>query len=424
MVLRKGVTMNKKILSLSQQARVRNEWLEYRLANILPRLMERTGIDMWVVIAREYNEDPVMGSLFPAPVMTASRLTGLVFSYKKQKGLECFSLYPEESGMLSPYYTPVWKKGQETQWERLNELICEKKPEVIGIDTSEKFALADGLSKHLYDQFVGCLTEEYRRRLTSAEDLVVGWLETRSDRELQVYPGINNIIHSIIAEAFSNEVIDVGVTTTADVEWWMMEKAASFGLNPWFPFDVDLQREGEKNTRMTGEIIRPGDLLRCDVGIDYLGLKTDTQRLAYVLKLHENNAPEGMKTALGTGNRFQDIVCEQFAEGKTGNEILLAALKQAETENIKAELYTHPIGVHGHGAGPTIGLWDNQKGVSGRGDYPLYTDTCYALELNIAQNLPEWNNQELRICLEQTVAFRDGQVFYLDGRQTDFLLIR
>lgn len=416
--------MNKITLSLSQQARVKNEWLEYRLKNILPGIMERTGIDMWIVVAREYNEDPVMGSLFPAPVMTASRLTGLIFSYKKENGLECFSLYPEESGMLSPHYKPVWKKGQESQWERLNKLICELKPEVIGIDISEKYALADGLSKHLYDQLAGCMSEEYRSKLISAEDLVIGWLETRSENELQVYPGINRIIHSIIAEAFSNEVIDVGVTTTTDVEWWMMEKAESLGLPPWFPFDVDLQREGEQNMRITGEVIKPGDLLRCDVGLDYLGLKTDTQRLAYVLKMDEADAPDGMKKALGTGNRFQDIVSEQFAEGKTGNEILAASLKQARTENIKAELYSHPIGIHGHGAGPTIGLWDNQKGVPGRGDYPLYTDTCYALELNIAQNLPEWNNQEIRICLEQTVAFRNGKVFYLDGRQTDFLLIR
>jgi len=416
--------MQKKILSLSDQAKIRNDWLGYRLENILPPIMKRTGIDMWIVLAREYNEDPVMKSLFPAPVMTASRLTGLIFSITDNDTLECFSLYPKESSMLAPFYTPVWEKGKETQWERLNKLVEEKKPGTIGIDTSEKSALADGLSKHLHDELVNCLSGEYRKKLRSAEDLVTGWLETRSGKELQVYAGINNIIHSIIAEAFSSKVIDVGITRTTDLEWWMMEKAASMGLPSWFPFDVDLQRKGEKDSRIANEVILPGDVLRCDVGIEYLGLKTDTQRLCYVLNMGETDVPEGMKDALKTGNRFQDIVCENFIEGKTGNEILAASLKQAEKENIKAQLYTHPIGFHGHGAGPMVGLWDNQKSVPGRGDYPLHSDTCYALELNIAQNLPEWDNQEFFICLEQTVAFRHGRVFYLDGRQTDFMLVQ
>ena len=413
-----------KILPLSKQADVRNDWLSYRLENILPALMKRTGIDMWIVIAREYNEDPVMPSLFPAPVMTASRLTGLIFYLDETGKAECFSLYPEESGMLTPFYTPVWKKGSETQWERLRALIDEKKPNRIGINSSENRALADGLSKHLYDELMACLKDEHKQKIVSAEDLATGWLETRGPKELHVYPGINHIIHSIINEAFSSNVINVGVTSTADLEWWMMEKVASLGLNSWFPFDVDLQREGEKNSRINNEVILPGDLLRCDVGLEYLGLKTDTQRLAYVLKMDEDDAPEGMKEALKTGNRFQDIVCEHFIAGKTGNEILAASLLQAETEHIKAQLYSHPIGVHGHGAGPTIGLWDNQQGIPGRGEYPLYPDTCYALELNIAQNLPEWNDQELFICLEQTVAFTQGRVHFLDGRQTGLILIR
>jgi Xaa-Pro aminopeptidase len=414
-----------KILPLSEQARVKNEWLDHRLHHILPEIMKRTEIDMWVVLAREYNEDPVLESLFPGGVMTASRLTGLIFFRNSDGEVERFSLNSSQSsGPFSRFYTPLWRRGEETQWERLRKLIDEKQPRTIGVNRSEKSAHADGLSAYLYDQLRSILSDEYTKRIVSAEDLVIGWMETRSHKELDIYSGINHIIHSIIDEAFSLDTIHVGVTTTTDLEWWMMEQVRALGLRPWFPFDVDVQRRGEEEKRKTDTVIKPGDLLHCDVGLDYLGLKTDTQRLAYVVPLGEDDAPEGLKTALRTANRFQDIVCENFITGKTGNEILSASLQQAESENIKAQLYTHPIGYYGHGPGPVMGLWDNQDHVPGSGDNILYPDTCYALELNIAQRVPEWDNQEVFIFLEQTVAFTGENIKYLDGRQTELILVR
>ena len=120
---------------------------------------------------------------------------------------------------------------------------------------------------------------------------------------------------------------------------------------------------------------------------------------------------------------MQDIVMGQMARGRTGNEILRDSLAQAEAEGIKGSVYCHPIGYHGHAAGPTIGLWDQQQGVPGKGDYELFDDTCHSLELNIRQAIPEWNGQEVRMALEEDIVYTGGKVHLLDARQERLHLI-
>ncbi len=193
-------------------------------------------------------------------------------------------------------------------------------------------------------------------------------------------------------------------------------------MTTWFQPSVSIQRS--KDSPYTGNVIHRGDLLHCDIGIIYLRHNTDTQEHAYVLREGEQDCPHGLKDALKLGNRLQDILMAEFKKGRTGNEILTAALAKAKAEGLKAQIYTHPLGYHGHGAGPTIGLWDRQDGVPGKGDYPLFYDTCYAIEINIKRSLPEWGGQEIRIALEQDAAFTKTRIYFLDGRQTRFHLIK
>ena len=411
------------ILSLREQDALHNEWLAYRLEHILPKLMQRTHIDLWIVLSREYNEDPVMFTLLPATSLNASRLTGFVYALNDEGQVDCYSISSKTAKRYAPFYKAVWAKGDETQFECLARLIADKDPQRIGIDVSETFALADGLSKTLYDQLVAALNEPYRQRLVSAEELAVGWLETRSPLELAAYPELNHIAHGLIAEAFSKQAIEVGVTTTTDLEYYMLQRAIDLGLGFWFHFDVDIQRHQDVEGDPDKKTVRPGDLLHCDVGICYKGLKTDTQRLAYVLKEGETDAPEGLKALFRSANQFQDIVSANFCEGRTGNEILAKSLTEAKTAGLNATLYNHPIGVHGHAAGTIMGLWDHQEGVPGRGDYPLYANTCHALELNTKMPVPEWDGKVVQASLEQTVAFTGGEVVYLDGRQTTLILV-
>jgi len=415
-----------KILPLRERANVRNAWLKQRLDEVLPELMAREGFDIWIVAAREYNEDPVIMTLVPEPAMSARRRTILVFSLAKDGSLERLTLDRYGYGDL---YEPAWNPDEEGQYECLARVVQEREPQTIGLNISETSAFADGLTHNEYTNIAAALGEAFASRIVGATRLAVGWLERRIQPELIVYPGIVEIGHAIIAEAFSSRVIQPGITTTDDVVWWMRQKMLDLGLEAWFQPTIDIQARGEPRGPLAKAheecrgLILPGDLLHCDMGFYYLGLATDQQQLAYVLRPGESDVPDGLKAGLADGNRLQDIHLEAMQVGRTGNEVLQLALGKARDEGVKPMIYSHPIGYHGHAAGPTIGLWDRQNGVPGRGDYELFDDTCYSIELNVKKNVPEWDDQEVLFGLEEEAVLSGGSVRWLSGRQTQFHLI-
>jgi Xaa-Pro aminopeptidase len=410
-----------KILPLRARAEVRNRWLRERLEGYLPELMKAEGFDMWIVVAREYNEDPVIMSLLPEPQMYARRRTILVFTLQKDGTVERLTI--SRYG-LGDFYKAVWKPEEEEQYTCLAKIVRKRRPKTIGVNVSQTFAFGDGLTHSEYLQLSKALSRNYTKRCRGAERLAVGWLEHRMKAELDAYPGIVEITHAMVSEAFSSRVIHPGVTTTDDVVWWMRQKMLDLGLQAWFQPSVNIQAEGQPyDKKEPRTLIRLGDLIHCDVGFYYLGLATDVQRNVYVLKRGEVDAPEGIKAALADANRLQDIHVEAMVAGRTGNEILRTALERAKAEGINAMIYTHPLGYHGHAAGPTIGLWDQQGGVPGRGDYKLREDTCYAIELNAKRAVPEWGGQEVRMSLEEDAVFTDGRLNWLSGRQTHLYLV-
>ncbi|MDH5475144.1 MAG: M24 family metallopeptidase [Cyclobacteriaceae bacterium] len=422
-------TYHPKTLDMRERAIVIDSWLEEKITTVLPELMRRSGIDMWVIIAREYNEDPVIKTMLPATWQSARRTTMLVV-YDPGGGnpLETMAMARYSVGEL---FKKVWdKERQPDQWKALAQLIEAKNPKKIGINTSENFALADGLSSSHYDRLVNVLSDEYKKRLTTAENLAIGWLETRTNSELVVYPNIVRIAHQIIAEGFSEKVIQPGITTTDDIVWWYRDRIRALGFTTWFHPSVSIQRKNPESfehlrafsDRPEQQVVIPGDLLHVDFGITYLRLNTDTQQHAYVLKQGEKQVPDYLKLAFKKGNRVQDILTTNFKTGRTGNEILKATLDQCKKENLKGVIYTHPIGYHGHAAGPTIGLWDQQEGVPGKGDYPLYTNTAYSIELNVGVFIEEWD-KEIRIMLEEDAFFDGESVQYFDGRQMEIMPI-
>ena len=409
------------VLTLKEQAAVYDGWLSARLNKLLPELMRREKIDMWLVICEEYNEDPVYLSLVPFSILSARRLSVLVFYDRGgDKGIERFAVSRYGIGEL---YPTVWKANEEDQWQALAKAVKERNPKRIGIDEADVFAFGDGLSASKKKLLVQALGPEYAKRLVGAERLAVGWLERRLPEEIEVYHHIAAIAHAIIAEAFSPAVITPGTTTTADVEWWMWEKIRALGQTTWFEPGVTIQRP-KGSPYKDSSVIHRGDLLHCDFGINYIKLDTDTQQHAYVLKVGESDAPRGLKDALAQGNRLQDILLGEMKEGLTGNQVLAAALKRAKDEGLRPSIYTHPLGLHGHAAGPTIGLWDKQGGVPGAGDYPLYYDTVYSIELNVLAAVAEWDSQDVQIALEQDAAFTRSGTFFLDKRQTELILIK
>ena len=402
---------------------IQNRLLEERLDSLLPRLMRETGVDMWLVIAREYNDDPVFLSLVPKPRFTARRTTMLVFFDRGDAGIErlTVSRYP-----LGAMYEAAWEGGDlDAQWERLVEVIAERDPQTIAVNTSDTWPVADGISHSLHSKLTGSLSPELKTRLQSSERLVVRWMETRTEGEVEVWQRAVAIARETIARAFSSEVITPGVTTVGDVSWFIRTRFEEEGLEPWFHPDVNRQWQGAdfaENAPFLGDgsrdgIIRRGDVLHTDVGLCYLGLCTDTQEMGYVLKLGESEPPAGLRQAMRTGNQWQDALTAEFVTGRTGNEILAAAQDSLEKLGIQHAIYTHPLGVYGHAPGPTIGMWDNQGPTIGRGDWPLYPMTGYAIEGNVVVEVPEWDDQRVQMKLEQSALFDGNTVHYLAERQ-------
>ncbi len=414
------------ILPMRDRAEVMDRWTENRLDTLVPELMRREGIDMWVLVAREYNEDPVLLTMLPATWQSSRRTTILVF-YNPGDGrdLERFAVSRYDIGFFETQWFP---DEEPDQWKRFGELVAERNPEKIGVNVSEHFALADGISYTDYNHLKESLTPELQARIVSAENLAIGWLETRTDEEKTVYRQINRIAHNIVAEGLSEKVITPGVTTTEDLQWWYRERIRDLNLTTWFHPSVSIDRSespehtGDFSGPADTDVIMPGDIVWMDLGIEYLGLTTDTQRNAYILRQGETEAPEGLRNALEKANRVQDILASHFVTGRTGNEILAAALRQAEEEGITTTIYTHPLGYHGHGAGPTIGLWDQQNGVPGWGDYPLYANTAHSIELNAEAYVPEWDRTIL-MKLEENAIFDGESVYYIDGRMQEFYLV-
>jgi Xaa-Pro aminopeptidase len=400
-------------------------WTAGRAREVLPALMDRAGLDMWLIIGREYNEDPVLETMLPARWLSARRRTMLmVHDPGGGEPLETLAVARYDVGDV---FRQAWDPDSEPdQWRRLAELIEARDPGRIGINVSEDFALADGLSHTGHELLSAALPERYRSRLVSAEAAAIGWLETRTAAEMIVYRQICRMAHVIIAEGLSEAAVQPGLTTTGDLEWWFRERVRELGLDVWFHPSVSLQRSAgapaEPPPAEEGEtVILPGDLLHVDFGITYLRLNTDTQQHAYVLRDGESEAPVPLRRALARGNRLQDILTGEFATGRTGNEILAATRTRAMEEGIEPSIYTHPIGYHGHGAGPTIGLWDQQDGVAGKGDYPLYPDTAHSIELAAIVDVEGWGT--IRIKLEEDAFFDGEAVRYIDGRQKALHLI-
>lgn len=418
------------VFSMRERADVIDRILRERLDTVVPMLMREQGVNMWVMIAREYNEDPVVKTMLPARWLNARRRTILIFfDPDPASGDGAIERIAVSRYAVGDLFEAAWvPEEQPDQWARLAEIIAERDPARIAVNVSSLHALADGMTATQYREMRDALPPRYRDRIVETHELGVGWLETRTPAEMALYPDIVRMAHAIIAEGFSENVITPGETTADDVVWWYRDRIREAGFTTWFHPSVSIQRNeaaladmetfhGEADT-----VIRPGDLLHVDFGITYLRLNTDTQHHAYVLRPGERDAPAGLKAGLAAANRVQDILISEFRAGDTGNEILARALARVRDEDLGGTIYSHPIGYHGHAAGASIGFWDNQE-ADPRGEHPLRPNTAWSIELNAIRPVPEWGGQEVRFALEEDAYFDGEAVRFIDGRQDRFHLI-
>ena len=409
------------ILPMRERAAVIDRILAERLETVVPQIMREQGIDMWVLMAREYFEEPVVATMLDAESMSARRRTILVF-HDPGEGREVERLTVSRYG-LGDLFAASWDPAEQPdQWQAVAKLVAERDPAKIAINYSDLTAFGDGMTLSQFRLMTAALPERYRNRVVSGETLALRWLESRTPAELEIYPGIVRIAHAIIAEAFSRDVITPGNTTAADVEWWYRDRLASLGLTPWFHPSIGIQRQGAEGMLRGDTVIEPGDLLWTDFGITYLRLNTDTQHLAYVLKPGETEAPAGLRAGLAATNRVQDHLLAAFETGLSGNEILARARAAAIADGLDPSIYSHPIGFHGHGAGTAVGFWDNQNG-DPRSEYRLRPNTTWSIELTNYSAVPEWGGQKVDFRSEEDAYFDGETVRFLDGRQTELTLI-
>ena len=430
------VTPSRPLGTLREQAVLQQQWLQYRLDSVLPKLMRENGVEMWVVAMREYNEDPVFGALVSPTTMFARRRTIYVFTDRgPQRGIERLALGGGSQGGVYEAYVArdtvdpsIGRRPElvgQGQWDLLARLVRERDPKTIAVDISHAHAFSDGLSAGEWEQLSQALPESYRARVVRAERLPLDYQAIRAPGMLPVYKRMMEVVWAIIDTAFSNKVITPGKTTTDDVVWWMRQRVNDLGLGTWFHTDVDVQRRGPDLTGLDTVVIQRGDVLHCDFGVTALGLNTDTQHMGYVLRDGERDAPEGLKRALLNSNRLQDLLLAEMRPGRTGNDVLTRTLAAMRAAGINGTVYTHPIGDRGHGAGPLIGLWDHQEGVPGRGDVPLLLGTWFSIELQATTPVPEWGSQLVRSAQEEDAELgTDGAMRWILRRQTAFHLVR
>jgi Xaa-Pro aminopeptidase len=410
-----------RVLTHREQAPLVKGWIQKRYDTVLPGLMEREKIDMWIIVSREYNDDPVFRSMSPLTTYSSRRRTILVFHNRGGKVDRLSIGRFDYDGLYS-----LVRTANDEQWAGLRKLVEERDPQVIGVNTSEAWNHADGLTANEKEQLLKALGPKYGARVKSAEMLAVGWLETKLPEETEAYRHVMKVAHQIIAEAYSNKVITPGVTTTEDVVWWMRQRVAEMGLGQWFQPSITIHRKGglPADTPADKRVIQRGDMLHCDFGIVYLGFSTDTQHNAYVLMPGETDAPAGLKAGLKAGNRLQDLTMKYAKPGGTGNQALASALHEAKAEGLTPSIYCHPVGYHGHAAGPPIGMTDYQNGVPVRGDYVFRPDTWHSIELNVRHKVPEWGDQVVTFALEEDATLGANGWDWIDGRQTQLYLIK
>lgn len=432
--------------TLREQAALQQQWLQKRVDTILPALMRAHGIDMWVIPMREYAEDPVFTALAAPETFAARRRTIYVFfDTCAATGAPVAASCVERIALGGTSQGGVFEarrstkqaagdvgRGQQAelwgdeQWQALKAVIEERSPRVIGINRSTVFAFSDGLTSGELQGMSAALGETWTSKFRNAEALPLELIAARLPEEEAFFEKMNALVWSLTQEMFSSATITPGRTKTSDLVWWWRQRVNDLGLGTWFQPSVSVQRQGKTAADIGADpVIEPGDVLHCDVGITVARLNTDTQHNAYVLRPGETDAPEGLKRALANANALQDIVVSEIRPGRTGNEILAASLGRMKAKNIDGTVYSHPVGLHGHGAGPLIGLWDYQDGVPGRGDAKVIPGMWYSIELQATTPVPEWNGQRVRMAQEEDVIVdAAGKVRWAKGRQDTLFLVK
>jgi Xaa-Pro aminopeptidase len=415
------------LIDWSAQMTVRDEWLTKRHEMLLP-MMRRHGIDMWIVVNEEFHDDPLTEYVAPARPYTGRRDV-FVFVDAGDDGLRKIAAtgYWEET-VARFFESPIDPRPAA---EVLRELYDTYEPDVIGLGIGGSRGMTRSLTWDSYDFLAEAMGADAERRFSSAEALIDEFLATRIPEEWAHYERLVALTEYVTKRALSNEAITPGVTTVGDVRRFMYDELWGQGVGTWFQPDLRVQRQGMAEVGSRGFlavalediVIEPGDLVHVDFGISYMGLDSDWQKMAYVLRPGESDAPDGLKAALANTNALQDaLMLRASRPGRTAGEAYRETMAEMDEQAITAQIYSHPLGNHGHGVGPSIDFRSaDQVDATGR---TLVEGAYISIELNTKTAVPEWDGQDVYVMQEDPAYLTNEGWRFFRPRQEMFYLVR
>jgi len=425
---RKNVEPVPKLLSVREQQAVREAWLRKRLDTMLLPMMRQQKIEMWIVVNEEFHADPVTEYIAP-PLPYDGRRDFFIFADRGGDKLDRVALVRYSEEALKRFFEVLNPPGRDTA-ATLRRIVEERNPKTIALNMGGTRGATNGLTHDAYKFLTDTLGQDLASRFVSAAPLIVEYMDTRLPEELEHYRTAVELTDVLTRRAFSNEVITPGKTTAGDVRWWFLQQVNNAGLGVWFQPDVRIQRQNQE-TKQTlqflsvaaeSEVIQRGDVIHIDCGLNYLGLSTDWQKMAYVLREAEKDAPEGLKKALANSNRLQDALFAHIKPGAKGFEVYDATMSDMKRLGIEAMIYSHSVGNQGHALGASI---DFRRPAAGAPLEPPFREGSYtSIELNTTTAVPEWGGQKVTIMMEDDAYLTKDGMKWFRPRQTAFYLIR
>ena len=417
-----------KLLTVREQKVERERWLKKRLDTMLLPLMRQHKIEMWIVTNEEFHEDPVTPYIAPA-IPYVGRRDFFIFADRGGDKLDRLAVvrYPEEA--LRSFFEVLNPPGRDIA-ATLRRVVEERKPKTIALNMGGSRGATNGLTHDAHKFLTETLGQDFASRFVPAAPLIVEYMDTRLPEELEHYRTAVALTDVLTQRAFSNEMITPGKTTVGDVRWWFLQQVNSLGLDVWFNPDLRVQRQNQDSGKTQqflsvadeSEVIKRGDVIHIDCGVNYMGLSTDWQKMGYVLREGEKDVPEGLKRALANTNRLQDALFTHMKPGAKGFEVYDATMADMKNLGIEAMIYSHSVGNQGHGLGASI---DFRRPAAGAPlEPPLREGSYTSIELNTATTIPEWGGQKVTIMMEDDAYLTKEGMKWFRPRQTAFYLIR
>jgi len=417
-----------KLLSVREQQAVRESWLKKRLDTMLLPMMRRQKIDMWIVVNEEFHPDPVTEYIAP-PLPYVGRRDFFIFADRGGDKLDRIALVRYSEEHLKNFFEVLSPPGREIGSALLN-IVKERNPKTIALNMGGTRGATNGLTHDSFKFLTENLGADYSSRFVSAAPLIVEYMDTRIPEELETYRTAVALTDLLTQRAFSNEVITPGKTTVGDVRFWFLQQLNNLGLSTWFQADMRIQRQNQETGKSQqfldvaeeSAVIQRGDVIHIDCGLNYMGLSTDWQKMGYVLRPGEQDAPEGLKKALTNTNRLQDALFTHIKPGAKGFEVYDATMADMKNLGIEAMIYSHSVGNQGHALGASV---DFRRPPAGAPSEPPFREGSYtSIELNTSTPVPEWGGQKVTIMMEDDAYLTNDGMKWFRPRQTGFYLIR